>query len=714
MQPWPPDEFTEQLRQVGRQHYHDKHPFHRLMNEGRLNREQIRLWVANRFYYQKNIPIKDALLLARCPLREVRRRWVQRILDHDGTGDDPGGIEKWLRLGEAVGPEPRRPGERPPAAARRALRRGRLRELRRHAAVDRGRRLVADRAVRPAADDRAPGRLREALHLDRPGGPGLLPLPAAAGPARQRPRPVAGPDALPHPRGAGTGRGRPALQVRPAVRPARRAVLSLRRRRPGPSRHDEPGIASAGRCSPAHARYRWDELRRPAPARVPRGNPGAERVGRPPSSGSATAGRRTSCSPPWSEQFPDERSRRTTCDEFLERLAAERTAARCRRPLDPCALLAELTYRCPLKCPYCSNPLELRRYRDELDTATWQRVLAEAAALGVVQVHFSGGEPLVRRDLPELVAAGPPARPLHAPQHRRHPGRRGRARHGCRTAGLDALQISLLDARPDENDWLAGAASFDKKRRAVEAARRLGFPVTLNVVLHRHNLDRLEEIIDLAGALGRGPAGAGPRAVHRLGLPQPRRPAAARARRSSGPRRWSRRPATGWAGRPEIVHVLPDYFQPYPKACLHGWGRVFLTVAPDGAVLPCQTAREIPGLEFPNVRDASLDEIWFHAPVFQRFRGTDWMPEPCRSCDAARDRLRRLPLPGVPAHRRPRRHRPGLLPVPFAPYGGGGSRRRPLGVGTPLLSGLLNRMTPSENGCRPVVPSIHLPSTTQP
>ncbi len=103
MQPWLLEEFTEQLRQIGRQHYHDKHPFHRLMNEGRLNPEQLRLWVANRFYYQKNIPIKDALLLARCPLREVRRRWVQRILDHDGTGDDPGGIEKWLRLGEAVG-----------------------------------------------------------------------------------------------------------------------------------------------------------------------------------------------------------------------------------------------------------------------------------------------------------------------------------------------------------------------------------------------------------------------------------------------------------------------------------------------------------------------------------------------------------------------------------------------------------------------------------
>ena len=157
----------------------------------------------------------------------------------------------------------------------------------------------------------------------------------------------------------------------------------------------------------------------------------------------------------------------------------------------PLALLAELTYRCPLRCPYCSNPLELGRYRRELDTATWQRVLAEAAGLGVVQVHFSGGEPLVRRDLPKLVGH---ARQLdlysnlstgatladHAVLER------------LKEAGLDALQISLLDSRPDGNDWLAGAASFDKKCLAVETAKRLGFPVTLNVVLHRHNLDRID------------------------------------------------------------------------------------------------------------------------------------------------------------------------------------------------------------------------------
>jgi pyrroloquinoline quinone biosynthesis protein E len=297
----------------------------------------------------------------------------------------------------------------------------------------------------------------------------------------------------------------------------------------------------------------------------------------------------------------------------------------------PLALLAELTYRCPLKCPYCSNPLELARYRRELDTAAWQRVLTEAAGLGVVQVHFSGGEPLVRRDLAELVRH---ARQLDLYSNLSTGATLAdeAALERLKGAGLDALQISLLDARPDGNDWLAGAPSFDKKRRAVEAATRLGFPVTLNVVLHRHNLDRLEEVIDLACLWN----------VDRLELAHVQYAGWAFRNRAAllPTREQVERAAEAVArargrlpDRPAILHVLPDYFQRYPKACLHGWGRVFLTVAPDGAVLPCQTAREIPGLEFPNVREASLEDIWFHAPVFQRFRGTDWMPEPCRSCE---------------------------------------------------------------------------------
>jgi PqqA peptide cyclase len=297
----------------------------------------------------------------------------------------------------------------------------------------------------------------------------------------------------------------------------------------------------------------------------------------------------------------------------------------------PLALLAELTYRCPLRCPYCSNPLELSRFRSELDTATWLRVLSEAAELGVVQVHFSGGEPLLRRDLADLIRQ---ARQLDLYAHLSTGATLADepVLERLKQAGLDALQISLLDSRPAENDWLAGAPSFEKKCAAIAAAKRLAFPVTLNVVLHRHSLDRIEEVIELACRWQ----------VDRLELAHVQYTGwGFRNRAALLPTRQQVDRAAAvvaeargrLSGRPEIVHVLPDYFQEYPKACLHGWGRVFLTVAPDGAVLPCQTAREIPGLEFPNVRDASLDEIWFQAPVFERFRGSDWMPEPCRSCD---------------------------------------------------------------------------------
>ena len=297
----------------------------------------------------------------------------------------------------------------------------------------------------------------------------------------------------------------------------------------------------------------------------------------------------------------------------------------------PFALLAELTYRCPLKCPYCSNPLELRLARDELDTSTWKRVLAQAAALGVIQVHFSGGEPLVRHDLDELIAQ---ARSLDLYTHLISSGLGADDQRlaRLRDAGLDALQVSLQDSRPAENDALAGTTSFEQKRSAIEAARRLGLPLTLNVVLHRHNLDRINEIIELAVEWN----------VDRLELahlqytgwafrnraallPEREQVERAAAVVTSARKRLGR--------RPEILHVLPDYFQQFPKSCLSGWGRVFLTVAPDGVVLPCQTAREIPALDFPSVREATLHDIWFHAPVFQRFRGTDWMPEPCQSCD---------------------------------------------------------------------------------
>ena len=297
-------------------------------------------------------------------------------------------------------------------------------------------------------------------------------------------------------------------------------------------------------------------------------------------------------------------------------------------PPRPLALLAELTHACPLRCAYCSNPLELVRRRGELGTAVWKRVLVEAAALGVVQVHFSGGEPLLRRDLAELVeqsvrvglypyliTSGVPSdaarfADLHA-------------------AGLPAVQVSLQAPDAAENDALAGTACFAAKLAAVEAAKRAGMHVALNVVLHRGNVDRLPEIVALAERCGvdelelahvqyRGWAFA-----NRAGLfPTEAQLELAIARVAEARRRSSF----------PILHVLPEFTARRPNACLHGWGRRFLTVAPDGAVLPCQTARDIAILEFPNVLECSLSEAWHASPVFERYRGTGWMSDPCRTC----------------------------------------------------------------------------------
>ena len=298
----------------------------------------------------------------------------------------------------------------------------------------------------------------------------------------------------------------------------------------------------------------------------------------------------------------------------------------------PLALLAEVTYRCPLQCPYCSNPLELGKYRQELDTATWVRVFGEAAELGVVQLHLSGGEPLVRRDILELVR-GASQVGLYTNMSTGATVADDAMLEKLRQAGLDHLQVSLLDTDPQSNDRLAGAQSFDRKRKAVLGAKRLGFPVTLNVVLHRQNLDRIGEVIALAEEWQ----------VNRLELAHTQYTGwAFRNRAALMPTRQQLAHAhevveqarAAGTGGVDILHVLPDYyFEQYPKACLQGWGMVSMSVAPDGLVLPCQTAREIPGLEFPSVTEHSLEEIWENAPIFNRFRGTDWMPEPCRSCD---------------------------------------------------------------------------------
>lgn len=297
----------------------------------------------------------------------------------------------------------------------------------------------------------------------------------------------------------------------------------------------------------------------------------------------------------------------------------------------PMSMLAEVTYRCPLKCPYCSNPMHMGRYKSELDTAAWLRVLREAAELGVIQVHFSGGEPLVRDDLVELVREAR-ALELYSDLSTGATAANAKKWDALKEAGLDAVQVSVLDSDPALNDWLAGTRSFKAKEDAVRYAKQLEFPITLNVVLHRHNLDHLDAILDMAREWG----------VEKIELAHVQYTGWAFENRAAllPTRRQLDRALEIVAaaereleGEMTILHVLPDYYQDYPKPCLNGWGSTFITVAPDGMALPCQAAREIPGLEFPNIRDHSLDEIWWHDPAFERFRGTDWLPEPCQSCD---------------------------------------------------------------------------------
>jgi PqqA peptide cyclase len=302
------------------------------------------------------------------------------------------------------------------------------------------------------------------------------------------------------------------------------------------------------------------------------------------------------------------------------------------RPAPPLALLAELSHRCPLQCPYCSNPLDLERASDELDTATWQRVLGEAAALGVLQVHFSGGEPTVRRDLPLLLR--------HAATVGLYSNliTSGILRHDLElgelvAAGLEHVQLSIQDADARNGDRIAGLAGAQAHKVAFAAAvRAAGLPLTVNAVVHRQNLENLPEMIELALRLGASRLEVAH--VQYYGWALANRDALLPTREQL-----DRATETVAAARERlkgvlvIDYVVPDYYARRPKSCMGGWGRQFLNISPAGKVLPCHAAEQLPGFVFPSVKEASLAEIWYEAEAFNRFRGTGWMPEPCRGCE---------------------------------------------------------------------------------
>jgi PqqA peptide cyclase len=301
-------------------------------------------------------------------------------------------------------------------------------------------------------------------------------------------------------------------------------------------------------------------------------------------------------------------------------------------PAPPLALLAELTHRCPLACPYCSNPVALERAGAELDTSTWQRVLAEAAEIGVLQVHFSGGEPLVRRDLAALVAHAAGCG-LYANLITSGIGLDAERLATLRDAGLEHVQLSVQDADPAEGDRVARRpGSQAEKRRAAERVHAAGLPLTINAVVHRQNLARLEAVIELALEFGAERLEIahvqyyGWALRNRAALLPTREQLAAAGNLVEAAR-------ARLAGRLAIDYVVPDYYARRPKACMAGWGRYFLNVTPSGKALPCHAAETLPGLRFPSVTAMSLRAIWYQSEAFARFRGTDWMPDPCRSCD---------------------------------------------------------------------------------
>jgi pyrroloquinoline quinone biosynthesis protein E len=296
----------------------------------------------------------------------------------------------------------------------------------------------------------------------------------------------------------------------------------------------------------------------------------------------------------------------------------------------PLWLLAELTYRCPLHCVFCYNPVDFARDEQELSTEDWLRVLREGRALGAVQCGFSGGEPLQRKDLEILVAQ---ARSLGYYTNLLTSGigldedRVSRLKQ----AGLDHIQLSFQDSTREVNDFISSTRTFDLKRRAAELIKAYGYPMVMNCVIHRLNIDHIERIIELAVELQAEYLELANTQFYswaHINRDQllPTRDQLINAEAVTN--RWRDKLGT----RMKLFFVVPDYYETRPKKCMNGWGNVFLTITPDGTALPCHTARMLPGLAFPNVRSQSVHDIWYNSEGFNRYRGTGWMKEPCRSC----------------------------------------------------------------------------------
>jgi pyrroloquinoline quinone biosynthesis protein E len=301
------------------------------------------------------------------------------------------------------------------------------------------------------------------------------------------------------------------------------------------------------------------------------------------------------------------------------------------KPTPPRWLLAELTYKCPLQCPYCSNPLDYAQHNSEISTEDWKRVLSQARKMGAVQLGFSGGEPLSRQDLPELVE--------HARQLGYYTnlitsgyGLNEERIIQLKEAGLDHIQLSIQASTQELNDHIAGTVSYENKKAVAHLIKKHGYPMVLCVVIHRENIHQMQQILEMAEELGADYVELANTQyygwAHKnrdLLMPTKEQYETAEAIAQAYKKQV--------ADKMKIYYIIPDFHEDRPKACMNGWGTTFLTIAPDGVALPCHSARELPGLDCPNVNDFSIEQIWNDSKAFNFFRGYEWMKEPCRSCD---------------------------------------------------------------------------------
>ena len=297
----------------------------------------------------------------------------------------------------------------------------------------------------------------------------------------------------------------------------------------------------------------------------------------------------------------------------------------------PLWLLAELTYRCPLQCPYCSNPVEMAKYKNELTTEDWFRVMQQARKMGATQLGFSGGEPLVRKDLEDLIKE---ARRLGFYTNLITSGvGMDEARIvDFKEAGLDHIQISFQASNEELNNYIGKSKSFQHKYEMARLVKKYEYPMVLNIVLHRKNVDQIRDILDMTVDLNADYVELASTQYYgwsRINIDQllPTREQLKNAELVAQEYQEKMK------DKMKVIYVIPDYFENRPKKCMNGWGNIFLTIAPDGSALPCHAAGQLPGLEFPNVTDHDLEWIWDESPDFNKFRGTSWMKEPCKSCD---------------------------------------------------------------------------------